>query len=140
MTTSWPNPYGDELPADGWEEFVCVASKSVVIMVRKATGGEEYGHTAGHQRARAGDNLCVRPENGHRWTMGDDSLYEFYVPKSGRRPQQKKEKQATTRKEGSSVGGGSWFEDDDNPLFKGCGKEGDTGDGTPQGECEEAEA
>ena len=125
-----PKKYGDELPADGWEEFFCAASADVKILVRKAKGGEEVGHSSGHHRATVGDNLCLLTTSGHRWTMTDDALHEFYVPKSGRLPQKKEKKTATRKKGPSQHVASSWFSEDD-PLFNGCGEEGDSGDGTP---------
>jgi len=75
--------YTDTVPDHGWSPYTCRASRGLVVMVRKAKGGEQIGVAAEHFWARAGDNLCVNPSNGHRWTMDDDTLNEFYIRTEG---------------------------------------------------------
>ena len=71
--------YDDELDnAPGWTEYFCIASPSVIIRVRLAEGGERYGNLDFNHRAKEGENLCLNPENGHRWVMSDLSLKDFY--------------------------------------------------------------
>jgi hypothetical protein len=101
-----------------WIPCYRIAQSSHKLEARRADGGEQYGHENLHTAER-GVWLCRNPENGHTWTMSDESFDELYCEVGKQqKPKKKKKQQDGYRKGQSKKRSASAEVDDDGSLFE----------------------
>jgi len=76
-----------------WTTYKRIATPSHTLEAKRANGGETIGFEGLGLVAKKGQCLCRNPENGHQWTMDDESFPKFYIP------EQIKDQKAATSQE-----------------------------------------
>jgi len=75
------------MPQD-WRTFFRKTFQDHTLEAKRAVGGEPYGSVPhADYRAEPGQWLCRNPENGHCWTMSDESMFLFYNPQDPNDPE-----------------------------------------------------